>query len=364
MNKIPLIFFFALSLFLTPSSLSFASSLEFATIDDLPKHFGFHKVLPIPDIQVDYASSGVGNNLVIVEDHEFDALLLENCTFKTLMALPKIPLTTIHGSHEAFLKSSHEIKEKQQGQATFIPATTPRTEPHYMGTTSIFNCVGVVLDQFQTPPHQGGFMHVDEREFNSGRFGRLLDTFNNQTRSHTKVTLTSCFYSPLLNKISEMLVQKGFRVVQADVTRAYFNSTLRIVPLSMTGMTMEQALSCESCDTLHENIAVASSGPKMMLYDFASHCHHHMGFETANENDAALRVYFNFFKPQPLPPHTPPVRENAPSIGRGSTNMHVEINLQATLEAASLLPPDQLRAMCEVFHTLGQGELVSLLQKK
>lgn len=363
MNKIPLIFFFAFFFSLT-SSPSSASFLELATLDDLPKHFRVHKALSIPDIQVDYASSGFGQTLVIVKDHEFDAVLLNNRQFKSLMELPKIPLTPIQGCRERFLRSGLEIQEKKQGQATFIPTTAPRTSPHYMGSTSIFNCVGVVLDQFQTHPHQGGFMHVDEQEFNSGRFGRLLDTFNAQNRPYTKVTLTSCFFSPLLERVSEMLVQKGFRITQTDVTRAYLNKTLRIVPLSMTGMTMEQALLCENCNNLYDNKAVAAQGPKMVLYDFASHCHHHMGYEMANDNDKALYVYFNFIKPQRILTQTPPVQESANAMGRMPATIQVGMDLQAILETASQLPQDQLKALCDVLHRIGQTDLATSLSKR
>jgi hypothetical protein len=361
MNKILLILFFALAP-LMPLSASF---LDSATIDDMPKHFSAYKVIDIPDIQVDYASSGFGHKLLIVKDNEFDEALLNNPTFKVVMELPTIPLTPIHGSYQAFLQSRLEIKEKQQGQATFVPTNEPRTRPHYMGTTSILNCVGVVLDQFQTLPHQGGFMHVDDKEFKSGRFGRLLDSINPLSRPLTKVTLTSCFYSPLLDNVLRTLESKGFALTQADITHAYTNSTLRIVPLRLTGMTMEQAFAPNSCRDFYESIASATDGPKMMLYDFESHRHHHMGFKTHNENNSGLRAHFSLITQREITTHRLPVKEpvRAP-MERISANIHVGINIQEIIEIAPKLPQDQLMALCDVFNRLGCADLVAFLNKK
>lgn len=366
MNKLPILILSLMAVHAAPACASF---LHCETAETLHHHFSVSKVFETPKIEEDETTSSYTQKLAIVQDNEFNAALLSTPSFKAIMELPQIPYSALHGSYQAFIQSGFQIHEKKQGVASFFTTPEPKTAPHYVGTTNILNCVGVVLDQFQTLPHQGGFMHVDEKEFTSGRFGRLLDCFDTATRPQAKVTLTSCFFSPLLDNVIQTLVNKGFRIVQGDITPAYTNHGLRLIPLCMTGVTLEKALSSNNLHEVFQNSALATDGPKIMIYDFHAHRHHHLGFPTSNINNAALERYFTVLKTMPtkaqIPQSAVPVMANVTTtMGRAAANTAVEINLQAIMENARDMPEDQLMAMCAVLNKLGRPDLVALLNKE
>jgi hypothetical protein len=262
------------------------------SIQEITNRFPLHKVFDAPPLETEFSSSLNDQKLIVLSNEDNLEFLKMNPRFQGILTMPKVQIQTIEGSYDNFLRGGNKIEGSSQGIASFKQLPQARKQPFYLGSTSFLNCVGVVLDHYETLPILNGFMHVDEKEFLSGRFERLLNKFESTHKHLTKITLTSCYFSPLLDEIVNLLVTSGFNIAEVDVDLAYHTNSYKVVPLFLTGLSMEEVLSCSSFQDFYSKVKTSGSIPKMIIYDFLNHSHVHLGFNTAEENNRYLHEYF------------------------------------------------------------------------
>lgn len=264
-------------------------------VDELVKDFGALKILEAPRHQSIMSKGDYQQKIAVMDENSLRAFLERNDAFRAILTLPQIQKVEFEGGYPAMVDNVVDLREKKQGVPSFLNVNAQHTAPYYKTTTSIVNCVGVVLDQYTTLPHQNGLMHVDDDQFEAGSFESWLDQVDVRHRSATRVSLTSCYFSPLLESIYRMLNTKGFGLYEADIVRAYHSQTVRIMPLEMIGMTPEKLKTITSS----EELALLSANPELMptyiIYDFATHQHLHLGFAKPAENNSFLVEYLRYF---------------------------------------------------------------------
>lgn len=280
--------------------LPFLNASVYASMaDDFEKvtsRFSQFKVFDLPFEYKRDLDDMYGQKIVITDESSFNAFLAENDSFRAIMTLPQIQKTQITGGHKALVDNAIDLREREQGLSSFLSFDESHNSPFYKTTTSIVNCVGVVFDQYHEAPYQIGLMHVDDKHFNAGHFELLVDRFDAHHRPNTKVTLTSCYFSPLLDRIYQLLIKKGFTRYEVDILNAYHSEVMRIMPAQMVGMTMSGVQSLKSLSDLTLYTTNPEAMPTYVMYDFSTHQHHTPGLAKVAQNNAFLEEYCQLYK--------------------------------------------------------------------
>ncbi|MGN6670863.1 MAG: hypothetical protein ACTHJ4_04925, partial [Candidatus Nucleicultricaceae bacterium] len=265
-------------------------------LEDLTRKFSNLKVFEFPTEHKQNSGERYEQKIGITDEMSFKAFLAKNASFRAIMTLPQIQKTRIAGGYEAMVDDPIDLRDRGQGVPSFLSFDVKHNTPFYKTTTSIVNCVCVVFDQYHSAPYQNGLMHVDDQHFNTGCFEGLVDRFDAHHRPNTKVTLTSCYFSPLLDRIYQLLIKKGFTQYEVDIANAYHSDTMRIMPAQMMGMTMSDVQSMKSLMDLQQHSTNPEAMPTFVMYDFFTHQHYTPGLLKNAQNNAFLEEYCQLYK--------------------------------------------------------------------